>query len=54
MNEAVNAIFKFLFLFAAALMGGMTILSAFVGMGDLFIMFGVLFAIFALLSMVKV
>jgi hypothetical protein len=53
-NTAVNAIFKFLFLFASALMGGMMILSAFVGMGDLFVMFLVLFLIFALLSMVKV
>jgi hypothetical protein len=53
-NTAVNAIFKFLFLFASALMGGMTILSAFVGMTDLFILFLVFFLVFALLSMVKV
>ena len=53
-NTAVNAIFKFVFLCCAALMGGMTILSAFVGMADLFTMFGILFGVFALLSMVKI
>ena len=53
-NTAVNVLFKVIFIGCAAVTGGMAILSAFFGVGDMFCLFLVFFLFFAMMSRVTI